>query len=263
MLNRWNKFVKFANIAPQKPREALERMANVFEVRWDTWRSKRPACAWLSPSEGEERLMKALNFDSSAFAMELDEVGDEVDARVEHLTPNAPIRLSHCAVTSLARAAYIGCRTRKPSVVVETGVAFGMTSRYILQALDANGHGRLESVDLPPLGDEEGFFVGALVRDDLRTRWTLHRGSTRRELPPLLDRLGGVEVFVHDSLHTYRTMRWEFETVWPYMPQGSLLLSDDIGANKAFHDFADEVRPTYHWAVCDDKQNGFFGIIVK
>ena len=35
--------------------------------------------------------------------------------------------------------------------VVETGVAHGVTSRFILEALERNGRGFLWSIDLPPL----------------------------------------------------------------------------------------------------------------
>lgn len=58
---------------------------------------------------------------------------------------------------------YVLARALKPEVVVETGVANGISSSFILKALDENARGRLCSVDLHcregvavPLGKELG-----------------------------------------------------------------------------------------------------------
>jgi predicted O-methyltransferase YrrM len=39
-------------------------------------------------------------------------------------------------------------RKIKPKIVVETGVSFGITSSFILQAMEENGFGTLYSIDL-------------------------------------------------------------------------------------------------------------------
>jgi predicted O-methyltransferase YrrM len=39
-----------------------------------------------------------------------------------------------------------------PNIVLETGAAYGVTSAFIVQALEVNRKGTLISVDLPPLG---------------------------------------------------------------------------------------------------------------
>jgi predicted O-methyltransferase YrrM len=44
---------------------------------------------------------------------------------------------------------YILMRKIKPKIVVETGVSFGVTSSFILQAMENNGYGTLYSIDLP------------------------------------------------------------------------------------------------------------------
>ena len=53
------------------------------------------------------------------------------------------------AEISLARAAWCSGLHQHPSVVVETGVARGVTSRIVLEALDRNDRGQLWSIDLP------------------------------------------------------------------------------------------------------------------
>lgn len=133
---------------------------------------------------------------------------------------------------------YILCRIWKPDIVVETGVAAGYSSTIILQALEDNSKGRLFSVDLGKKWF--GKDVGWLVPKELRHRWTLIIGSSQQRLSPLLEELGQIEVFYHDSEHTYENMMFEYKTAWNHLTEGGLVLSHDIG--KAFYDFAKKVR---------------------
>jgi predicted O-methyltransferase YrrM len=132
---------------------------------------------------------------------------------------------------------YQTVRLYKPDYILETGVSSGASSTYILQALHDNGKGRLFSIDLPPDNLPEGKMSGWLVPPNLRDRWSLHIGDPRKLLEPLLEELGKIDCFLHDSLHTYDHMMWEFETVWYYLRPGGLFLSHDVGANDAFLDF--------------------------
>src|SRR5207249_1901031 len=83
------------------------------------------------------------------------------------------------------------------------------------EALEHNGAGHLWSIDLPPFvrGDSQETAVAVPAR--LYERWTFLRGSSRQLLPSLLADLGRVDVFVHDSMHTSRNMRFELEQMWP------------------------------------------------
>src|SRR5918998_4114566 len=92
----------------------------------------------------------------------------------------------------LARCCYVLCRLIQPSVVVETGVAYGVSSAFILRALEVNGRGALHSVDLPPLRREAGRFWGIAVDEAIMTRWTVHRGPSGQVLPGLLEDVGAV-----------------------------------------------------------------------
>lgn len=135
---------------------------------------------------------------------------------------------------------YVICRVLRPRIVLETGVASGVSSTYILHALDRNKLGTLYSVDFPTSTD--GLSSGWLVPDCLRNRWRLILGKSSEKLPVLLDELPKVDVFLHDSDHSYENMMFEFRTVWPYIREGGLLLSDDTHMNRSFFDFAHEVN---------------------
>ena len=126
----------------------------------------------------------------------------------------------------------------KPEIVVETGVSDGMSSFIILSALNENGRGKLYSVDLADVGMPKiyGKEPGWIVDEELRKRWTLIYGKTSDKLPELLEKLKHVDIFLHDSEHSYENMQFEFSLALKYMKEGSLLLSDDARANSAFED---------------------------
>ena len=135
---------------------------------------------------------------------------------------------------------YALARLLRPEVVVETGVGSGVSSTFFLSAMEQNAIGRLYSIDLPipearllPPGKETGW----LVPQELRARWTLTLGDSRVELPALLERLGKIDFFYHDSDHSYEHMTWEYSAAYPYIRPGGLLLSDDIRSNQAWEEF--------------------------
>ena len=131
------------------------------------------------------------------------------------------------------------CRKVRPDTVVETGVAAGVSSAYILCALEANKHGALHSIDLPSwLGARQS---GWLIPDYLRHRWQLILGSSSETLSPLLEKLGTVDIFLHDSEHSYKNMFWEYQTAWAHLKTGGILLSHNIDVNDAFPDFCESV----------------------
>jgi hypothetical protein len=54
----------------------------------------------------------------------------------------------------------------------------------------------------------------------------------------LLEELGTVGVYVHDALHTERSMRSEFGACWTRMVPGGVLIADDVHMNRAFERFS-------------------------
>jgi predicted O-methyltransferase YrrM len=147
----------------------------------------------------------------------------------------------------------------RPQVVLETGVAFGVTSAFILAALRQNGQGMLHSIDLPPLARDADRFVGAAIPETLKPRWHLHRGSTRRLLPRTLHAVQAVDIFVHDSLHTYRNMSWEFDQVWPRLGPGGMIIADDIQGNSAFEELLSRDIEV-HAVIRERAKGSLFGV---
>jgi predicted O-methyltransferase YrrM len=137
-----------------------------------------------------------------------------------------------------AQVLYLCVRLDKPALVVETGVGAGVSTTFILQALKVNNHGKLYSIDF--YKDDEQ--CGWLVPTDLKNRWKLIRGLSKQALNPLLVQLGLIDLFIHDSDHSYENMMAEFRTVWPFLKSGGIFLVHDVGRNDAFFDFCKEVN---------------------
>src|SRR5436190_1710121 len=155
-------------------------------------------------------------------------------------------------VRGLKRTLYRAARNvRHPRRLVET-------RRIRAEVADfPGGDAELYSVDLPrevgrdydpgtfyegegkagiPAGSEPGW----LIPPRLKERWTLILGRTQEELPPLLERVGAVDSFMHDSEHSFDCMWFEFNEAWPHLRAGGVLLSDDVNSTAAFPRFARE-----------------------
>ncbi len=153
---------------------------------------------------------------------------------------------------------YALVRILKPDVVLETGVASGISSAYILSALEENKKGKLISIDLPYQEDKQRFlnyiqagvktFIpkeekpGWLIPEDLKKKWQLVLGRSSEKLPIILKELPRIDIFIHDSEHSYENMIWEFQTVWPRLRKDGLLISHDVKRNRAFDDFSEEIK---------------------
>ncbi|HEY8301938.1 MAG TPA: class I SAM-dependent methyltransferase [Jatrophihabitans sp.] len=164
---------------------------------------------------------------------------------------------------AFAAATWCAVRHQRPAAVVETGVAHGLTSRVVLEGLERNGNGRLHSVDLPAIDPALHKEIGVAVPDRLRPRWTYVAGTSRQCLRGLVQSLPGVDLFIHDSLHTQRNMRFELEVVWPRLREGAIALVDDIDRNPAFAEFAAAARPRASFAAHHVLGTGMWGVLIK
>ena len=174
---------------------------------------------------------------------------------VKNAAKNGLGDLSGVGINIKSPIQYITTRILQPNYVVETGVGIGISSLFFLEAMKMNGKGELHSIDLPrksykvsngvhhdfiPEDNEPGF----LIPKNYRKNWHLHLGDSKEILPKLLEQLQEIEIFCHDSEHTYDFMMFEFNTAWKFLINGGILMSDDIDWNKAFSDFAHQVNST-------------------
>jgi len=133
---------------------------------------------------------------------------------------------------------YALTRWRRPAVVVESGGFLGMSSAFLLKALVDEG---LTTAKLYSMEWSEDCDQGALIPHELRSQFVPLRGKVEDfmrsdELPSFID------MFLHDSSHSYRHMLWEFRQFWRRLRDGGLLVSHDVHMNAAFPEF---VAKTY------------------
>jgi hypothetical protein len=157
---------------------------------------------------------------------------------------------------------YALVRHVRPQVVVETGVFDGEGSACILQALEDNGEGLLISIDLParePIEESTarcpettlppGCDPGWAIPDGLRARHQLRLGDARQLLPEVLREHPRIDIFIHDSLHTYDHMTFEYTCAWQALRPGGYLCTDDVWTNTAFVDFCKRQGVPMEWSA--------------
>jgi predicted O-methyltransferase YrrM len=135
---------------------------------------------------------------------------------------------------ALTRAIWCIVRHLRPERVVETGVGHGITTRFILEAMQLNSYGQLWSIDLPPVDPAVAAQVGVAVEGPCESRWTLLRGTSRHLLPRLLRELEAIDLFIHDSQHTHHNVRFELRQAQRAVRQRGLIVVDDIDTNAVF-----------------------------
>jgi len=260
-----SKTLQLFSILPQRPGEFVDRIAAIGTTRWEEVFPKRAEYQHVDARAAFKELGIALHADCSEALGEpaLAHIETRVTEAQAGLFAGAPFKAFHNGDCLLARCCYVAARALRPNSVIETGVCYGVTSAHLLQALALNGIGHLHSVDLPPLARNADDFVGRLIPEELRSRWTLYRGTARRRLRPLLEKLGRIDLFVHDSLHTYRNMRMEFEMVWPFLRPGGVLISDDVGGNTAWQELACLPAVACSFVVREQNKDSSFGVAVK
>jgi predicted O-methyltransferase YrrM len=226
---------RLARIAAH-PGAAWTRFSTRLEARMEY---RRKPCVYRSDADWEARLHERLGVARPcAAAAEFAELWPRVAARVAELGcrfgPESYYGWND-GDPELVRAVWCLVRHLCPERVVETGVAHGVTTRFILEAMERNGAGTLWSIDLPPNGPQAAAEIGIAVDGCAPQRWHLLQGSSRKLLPPLLAELGAIDLFVHDSLHTRRHVCFEVETARRHLRPGGFIVIDDIDTNWGLH----------------------------
>jgi hypothetical protein len=248
-------------VARRSPSEAADRLRALVESRADRFWPRAGRRAVASLDEALARLEHDLGRPLAAHLAEEPLRAVESEVVLARGRVVGPFASEHSGDVALGRACYALCRALRPALALETGVAYGVTSAYILAALRQNGLGALHSVDLPPLAHAADAHVGALVPPHLRDRWIVHRGASRRVLPALLGRLGRIGLFVHDSLHTYLNVRDELRLVSPHLDHPGAVVVDDADMNGAADEWAIEHARATAW-VAEQQKRRVFAVVL-
>ena len=90
-------------------------------------------------------------------------------------------------------------------------------------------------------------------------------GKSINRLPDALQQNSVIDIFLHDSEHTYETMWFELNEGWSKLKEKGILICDNIDNNTAFFDFCRKINHIPF--VCphdiDDKNSKIRFAIVK
>ncbi len=146
-------------------------------------------------------------------------------------------------------------KANKSKVIIETGVANGITTNAIMKALEESGiNGELHSFDVLPQTDKAYSGGG---------NWNFHlvkEKSAHNEIKSVIDSLPEIDIWVHDSNHGYRWQKFEYLLALSVIGKNGILISDDIDASSAWGELAKtHFRKSY--IVFDSRK--FIGIAFK
>lgn len=117
-------------------------------------------------------------------------------------------------------------RATRPERVLEMGSCVGVSASYIAAALEANGKGRLITLEGDPTLSE-------LTRETLSGLGLAARaecvcGPFERTLEASLQELHPVDLVFHDGAHEDWCYEQDFATMRPHLAPGALVVFDDI-----------------------------------
>ncbi len=150
---------------------------------------------------------------------------------------------------------YVLVKSKKPQLLVETGVANGISTNAIMSALDEdNSSGSLSSFDVLP--ETKDAYLG-------KGKWNFHlldKKRTHKQLSVAVGNSPLVDIWLHDSNHGYRWQKFEYLLALSRLKEDGVLISDDIDASPAWGELAkSHFRESY--IIFDSRK--FVGIAFK
>lgn len=104
-----------------------------------------------------------------------------------------------------------------PKVVVETGVANGVSTKIFLEAMPK---GVVHSFDI-----NEDVAISALKK---YKNWKFNLIRNRFDFKETIESIEKIDIFFYDSDHCYSNQMFEYDTVWDRISKKGLLISDGV-----------------------------------
>ena len=196
--------------------------------------------------EAENELPKS----ACNFIREAEKLFDSVVIKLQPVT-----NLKWNAEKQLFTLLYVVVKAKDPKVVIETGVANGITTNAIMKALELNeNRGELHSFDI--LQETSKAYIG-------RGKWNFHLlnpKNTYKQIVKEISKLPKADIWVHDSNHGYRWQKFEYLLALKSLNTGGILISDDVDASSAWGELS-KTHFRKSFIVFDSRK--FIGIAIK
>ena len=201
----------------------------------------RPEISWISKVTGVtiERAERAVG-EVTTYSESIGELSRNIERTGRSYYAQFPAPVDLFALVRLSR----------PQSLVESGVASGVSSTFLLLGIKANSAGILHSIDFPIFrkggrGNEswaipQGMSSGWAVPTKLRSRWDLRQGRSEDLLKPLLKEIGTLDLYCHDSPVDVMHFEFEMESIRKHLKTGSLVVADNTD-RKVFDEAARSV----------------------
>lgn len=201
----------------------------------------RPETFWISKVTGTtvERAERAVN-EVTKYSESVEELYRNIENTGRSYYAQFPAPLDLFALVRLSR----------PQNLVESGVASGVSSTFLLLGIRANSAGILHSIDFPVFrkgshGNQSwaippGMSSGWAVPTKLRGRWDLRQGRSENLLKPLLEEIGTLDLYCHDSPVDIEHFEFEMKAIRKHLKPGSLVVADNTD-KKVFDETARSV----------------------
>jgi predicted O-methyltransferase YrrM len=240
-------------------RVVREKRSTVTEDVRRTEAEKTAATEWAERSAiSEAEALARITGSDTVLRLSTECAGDVAAGQARQRS--CPVKMGSGADYDLlyTLAERIGCVS-----AVETGVAFGWSSFALLHSLAKRG-GRLISTDMPYPLRENDAFVGCVVPERLRNRWTLLRAADRDALPTALKRLSPIDLCHYDSDKSKAGRQWAYPRLWNALRPGGIFLTDDVQDNLGYAEFCASVGlPPLVVRVPERQGFKYGGILVK
>ncbi len=244
--------------------EKMDRKWQNVSSRWKKTRLNEYHEQVLTPHDALSKIFPGKFVDPKIF-QNLENHLDDFISKVKKNEGNS-LDFPFPSITALdkssSRFLFSICYFSQPELIIETGVAYGFSSSYILLALSLLKKGKLISIDVLLRKEHQPEKFGMAIPSELKERQQLILGKSTDELKKLLQEDTQIDIFLHDSYHTYKYMMEELQIAWPFIKNHGFLLSDDVSDNNAFLDFSENVdrKPII---IFDELKKTYFGLIQK
>jgi hypothetical protein len=178
---------------PGKAITAVTRDPLEAWIKLSEYVQRKPACRYEAENDSEHRLHDLLGVPwpceaTSEFGAMWPEVIEPLKATGVRVGPES-FGCWNDGDPAFVRAIFCLIRHLRVRTVVATGVGHGVTSRFILEALERNGAGHLWSIDLPPNAEFEkqvgiavagSFGAPSMPKTRSSTCWSKRKGTNGR-----------------------------------------------------------------------------------
>lgn len=142
----------------------------------------------------------------------------------------------------------------KPQVIVETGVANGVTTRVIQAAIESSDV-EFHSIDTN---------INCATINVESKNWTFHHlkgNNLKKAIQSTLKSVPQVDLWIHDSDHSYLWQTFEYELALKKLNSGGVLISDDVDFSQAWGELTKSENIGFICTVVDEGK--CFGIAQK